>query len=136
MAAVTKNVALYQNIGLLILRLAKTVEGSLCRRCIRTVFWEFTLITCFAGWWGLISFFYTPFILINNVVRFIGSRGLPEPDPRAPNVFVVQRFAEEIAVRLDRGEAVQDVAAVVAPRAGVRAQDVAAFIRFMSRGGM
>jgi hypothetical protein len=135
-AAATKNVALHQNIGMLVLRQSKTVEGQLCRRCIRSHFWEFTLVTLFAGWWGVISFLFTPFILINNVVRFVGSLGLPEPDPRALSVFAVEPFGQEIAYRLNRGEGLEDVAALIAPRASVRPKDVLAFIRFASRGGL
>ena len=75
----TKHVALHQNIGLIFMRLHKSVEGNLCRACIRKYFWQFTTITLFLGWWGVISFFMTLFILPNNLIRYLSSLGLPEP---------------------------------------------------------
>jgi hypothetical protein len=75
----TKHVALYQNIGLIVMRLHKSVEGNLCRACIRKYFWQFTTITLFLGWWGVISFFMTLFILPNNLIRYLSSLGLPGP---------------------------------------------------------
>ncbi len=76
--APTRYVVLYQNIGLLIMRMGKSIEGNLCKACISKNFWEYTLVTFFAGWWGIISFFLTPFFLINNVVRYLGCLGMPE----------------------------------------------------------
>jgi len=75
----TKYVALYQNIGLLVFRLQKSVKGNLCKACIRKYFWQFTTTTFFLGWWGIISFFMTLFILPNNLIRYLSSLGLPEP---------------------------------------------------------
>jgi len=75
--APTRYVVFYQNIGLLIMRQGKKIEGHLCKACINKHFWEFTLITFLAGWWGVISFFLTPFFLINNVGRYLGCIGMP-----------------------------------------------------------
>jgi hypothetical protein len=75
--APTRYVAFYQNIGLLVLRLHKSVEGELCKACVHKYFWELTMITLVAGWWGLISFIITPFFLLNNIIRYIGCLGMP-----------------------------------------------------------
>jgi hypothetical protein len=75
--APTRHVAFYQNIGLLIMRRSKSIEGDLCKACISKYFWEFTLITFLAGWWGVISFIVTPFFLINNLIRYLGCIGMP-----------------------------------------------------------
>ncbi len=48
----TRHVAFYQNIGMIVARASKTVEGNLCKKCIDSVFWRFTLTTFFLGWWG------------------------------------------------------------------------------------
>ena len=72
-----KQVTLMQNIGLLVVRFPKTLSGLLCRECISSKFWSFTLITLFLGWWGVISFFYTLIALPTNIVNYIGSRRLP-----------------------------------------------------------
>ena len=72
-----KHVTLMQNIGLLVVRFPKTVSGLLCKQCISSTFWSYTLITLFLGWWGVISFFYTLVAIPRNVVNYISSRGLP-----------------------------------------------------------
>ncbi len=75
--APTRHVVLYQNIGLLIMRLGKSIDGHLCKACIGKNFWNYTLVTFFLGWWGIVSFFLTPFFLINNVARYVGCLGMP-----------------------------------------------------------
>ena len=72
----TRYVELHQNIGVLIRRFHKSIKGNLCRPCINYYFWEFTGKTILFGWWGTISFIVTPFIIINNILHFIGSFGL------------------------------------------------------------
>lgn len=79
--APTKMVSFSQNIGLLILRIPKTIRGELCGRCIRKYFWEYTLISSFLGWWGVISFFYTAVTIPMNIVTFIGAHGVPDEFP-------------------------------------------------------
>jgi hypothetical protein len=92
--APTKAVTFYQNIGMVFMRKTATASGNMCRRCIRAYFKSFTLTTLFLGWWGFISFIITPFILLNNVWRFLSSLSLPEPSPMAntptaaPNISV------------------------------------------------
>ncbi len=65
----------YQNIGLLIMRVSRSVEGNLCKPCMHKTFWQFTLITLFFGWWGIISFFVTPLCLVCNSIVYFASLG-------------------------------------------------------------
>jgi hypothetical protein len=51
----------------------------MCRRCIAAYFKSYTLTTFFLGWWGMLSFFMTPFILLNNIGRYLASLTLQEP---------------------------------------------------------
>jgi hypothetical protein len=73
-----KQVTLMQNIGVVVVRFPKTLRGLLCKPCITSKFWSFTLITLFFGWWGVISFFYTLVAIPTNLINFIGSRRLPD----------------------------------------------------------
>jgi hypothetical protein len=75
--APTQYVTIWQNIGALVMRFHKKISGNLCRNCIDKYFWEYTLITFFFGWWGIISFFFTLFILPSNLVTFLSTRKLP-----------------------------------------------------------
>lgn len=79
MLAPTKWVVFYQNIGMLVTRQRSEVAGHLCRRCIGAYFRSYTLTTLFLGWWGTISLFLTPLILVNNTWRFATSLTLDKP---------------------------------------------------------
>jgi hypothetical protein len=68
-----KPIKLLKNIGMLVQRQSETIEGRFCRKCIDELFWNFTLTTLVLGWWGTISFFITPFYLLNNVIRYFYS---------------------------------------------------------------
>ena len=83
--APTKWVLFYQNVGMFVTRQWAKVEGNLCRRCIGKYFRSYTLTTLFLGWWGLISFFVTPFILLNNIARYLMALGVAEPGIGAMN---------------------------------------------------
>jgi hypothetical protein len=88
--APTRYVVFYQNIDLLVLRTHRSVEGHLCKPCIHRFFWEFTAITLFLGWWGVISFFVTPFFLLNNLGYYVSCLGLKRPSNgwRMPHLIV------------------------------------------------
>lgn len=78
--AETKYVAFYQNIGMLIMRQSRSIEGELCKSCINEHFWRFTAINVTLGWWGMISMIVTPFFILNNVGRYLFCLGM-EPVP-------------------------------------------------------
>lgn len=79
--AQTKLVTFRQNIGALIIRFPKTVNGFLCRHCVEKYFWSMTGITMIGGWWGYISFAYSLFAIPANIYNYITALGLtPPPD--------------------------------------------------------
>ncbi|MFO0685455.1 MAG: hypothetical protein U0234_25575 [Sandaracinus sp.] len=75
--APTRSVSFSQNVGAVVLRFSRTVSGNLCRSCIDSTFWRMTLITLFFGWWGILSFFTTLFILPSNIGQYLGALSLP-----------------------------------------------------------
>lgn len=75
----TRYVEFYQNIGAAVMRFHKSVKGRLCRECIERFFWPFTGKTLLFGWLGIISAIIYPFILLNNLFRYLGALGLPRP---------------------------------------------------------
>jgi len=72
----TRLVDFNQNIGLIIFRRSRKVNGRLCRSCIEEYFWTFTGITLLFGWWGVISFFATLAYLLGNFVTYLGCLSL------------------------------------------------------------
>lgn len=77
--AETKYVEFYENVGLLVMRQHRSFKGNLCKSCIDYYFWNSTGKTMLLGWWGIISFIVTPFILLNNLFRFIPTMGMKKP---------------------------------------------------------
>jgi hypothetical protein len=78
--AATKYVAIHQNIGALIMRFSRSVQGNLCKSCVSKYFWEYTTINLFLGWWGIISFILNPFLIINNIYYYLSSLSMPAAD--------------------------------------------------------
>ena len=81
--APTKQVMFFQHIGAIILMFNRHIKGRMCRSCINGYFAKYTAITACVGWWGMISFFLTPFLLLNNLIRYLFCLGL-KPGPHAP----------------------------------------------------
>ena len=78
--APTQYVEFYQNIGAAVLRFHKSVKGNLCKVCIERYFWPFTGKTFLFGWMGVISLVLYPFVLLNNIVRYLGVLRLATPE--------------------------------------------------------
>jgi hypothetical protein len=138
--AKTKFVSFHQNIGLLIMRLPKTVEGHLCKSCINKHFWEMTGITAVAGWWGVISFIVTPFFLLNNIVRYLGCLSMPPVEPGASRPRMtkeawsnIKGHTEEIIYLLNKGKDLDTVATEIAEKANVSPGQVILFIQELAR---
>lgn len=68
-----KKVTFRKNVGMVFARRTSKVEGELCGRCIEKHFWSFTATTLFLGWWGVISFLVSPFILLGNLFEYLGA---------------------------------------------------------------
>ena len=48
----------------------REVSGFYCRDCIQKAFWSNTVPTLFLGWWGMLSVFITPVVLVSNLLEF------------------------------------------------------------------
>lgn len=68
-----------QNIGALVLRFPRTVDGQLCKLCIDKFFFRFTATTMLLGWWGIISFFYSAVAIPSNIASWASSFGMVAP---------------------------------------------------------
>jgi LPXTG-motif cell wall-anchored protein len=68
-----------QNIGVLVLRFPRTIDGNLCKHCIDKYFFRFTGVTMLLGWWGVISFFYSLIAVPTNFVSWTRSFGMRAP---------------------------------------------------------
>lgn len=69
-----KYIEFYENRGALVMRYHREIKGNLCKDCINTYFWKFTLTTLFVGWFGVVSFLVTPIYIVNNVFRYLWTK--------------------------------------------------------------
>lgn len=74
----TKSVNFYQLIGMVIILRYSSIKGRLCKKCINREFKTKTITTFLFGWWGAISFFLTPLVIVYNIIRYIPSMGMSE----------------------------------------------------------
>ena len=75
--APTRHVTFYQNIGALVMRFHRKLEGDLCKSCVQKNFWKMTLITLAIGWLGMISLVVAPIFIILNIVQYVRCLGMP-----------------------------------------------------------
>ena len=59
------------NIGAIIMRFERSIRGNMCKVCVHQQFWKYTAMNLFLGWWGVISFFITPFYLFTNTAVYL-----------------------------------------------------------------
>ena len=138
-AAPTKYVEFYQNIGALVMRFSSSVKGELCRACIQRHFLKLTGTTLALGWWGIISLVITPFILANNIYRYVGSLGLEPVIADAATaeltreaIASLQPYTDELVSRLNGGENPNSVARDLGARSGVTPGQVLAYVRYLA----
>jgi hypothetical protein len=138
--AETKYVALYQNIGALVIRFPKSIEGNLCKSCIHRHFWSMSTTTFFLGWWGTISFIVTPFFLLNNFGRYLMCLGMSPPPPGAARPHLdeavfnhIAQHADDLFSRINAGEPVESACTATAARAGVTPGQVMLFLQVVAQ---
>lgn len=134
----TKYVKFYQNIGMIIEREEKIIEGNFCKSCIHKYFWKFSLITLFLGWWGILSFFATIAFLINNIVRYVMCLGMESvplgvqvPQLTKKDIQKLHPMAKYILQHLYSGEDLETIIRSVSLEVGVTSGQVLLYIRVL-----
>jgi len=134
--APTKHVAFYQNVGALVMRFWKSAEGHMCKSCVHSIFWQFTLTTLVLGWWGVISFIVTPCFLLNNIVRYVFCLGMEPVPPGAVSpelteqvVERLQPLTDKLIDQLNAREDFERVVENIAFESGVTKGQVALYVR-------
>jgi len=134
--APTRKVFFMQHIGAVVLFFHKRIGGQFCRNCVNKYFAEFTLKTFFLGWWGVISFFATPIVLIVNIVNYFRAWTLaPVPPgatvPQLDDAVVgrLQTVTSELIDRLNKGETLDAVAVAIGPKARATPGQVVRYVQ-------
>jgi hypothetical protein len=69
----TSPVTFHRNIGMLVARQTRSIQGNMCKTCVGKKFWDFTLKNIVFGPWGVISLIVTPIYLVTNTVSYISA---------------------------------------------------------------
>ncbi len=138
--APTKYVSFYQNIGMLVMRQSRSISGYLCKSCIHANFWQLTGITFFLGWWGVHSMIITPFLLLNNIGRYLFCLpmepvppGARPPELQDRDVEKLEPYAQEIFDRLGQNEDLPAIAADVSRLTGLTPGQVVIYTQAVAR---
>jgi len=139
--APTRLVDFHQNIGVLVMRFRRRMNGMLCKRCVHKHFWKMTGTTLFLGPWGTISLVLAPCFIINNIVRYLSVIGMPAvpPDAKVPMLDEkalrqLQPLAPVLVQRLKNQEPLAAIATDLAQQAQVTPGQVIKYVAAMSTG--
>lgn len=69
----TSPVTFHRNIGMLVARQTRSIQGNMCKTCVGKKFWDFTVKNIVFGPWGVISLIVTPIYLVTNTVSYISA---------------------------------------------------------------
>jgi len=69
----TSAVVFHRNIGMLVARQTRSIQGNMCKTCIGRKFWDFTVKNIVFGPWGVISLVVTPIYLVTNTVSYVSA---------------------------------------------------------------
>jgi len=73
----TRKVQFHKHTGMLVMMQHGHFGGNFCKQCINDTFMKYTGWTAVAGWWGMISFFITPCVLVWNTGLYLTTLGMP-----------------------------------------------------------
>ena len=94
--APTRKVMFVQHIGAVVMFFHKRIGGEFCRNCVGKYFGEYTVITLFLGWWGLVSVLVTPIVLLINIANYFRAWSLAPVPPHARRLFDPDRPHENV----------------------------------------
>lgn len=124
--APTRKVFFVQHIGAIVMFFHRRIGGLFCRNCVNKWFSQYFFVTLALGWWGIISVFATPVVLIIDIVNYFRAWSLAPVPPGATAPVLtddaIQRInplAGDLIRRLNANEPLERVATDIASRARV-----------------
>jgi hypothetical protein len=69
----TSQVKFHHNIGMVVLRQTRSIQGNMCKTCMRSKYWEFMGKNLLLGPWGIISIIVTPIYMVTNTVTYVSN---------------------------------------------------------------
>ena len=69
----TSQVKFHHNIGMIVLRQTRSIQGNMCKTCLRSKYWEYMGKNLLLGPWGIVSLVVTPIYMVTNTVSYVSS---------------------------------------------------------------
>ena len=124
--APTRKVFFVQHIGAIVMFFHRRIGGLFCRNCVNKWFSQYFFVTLALGWWGIISLFATPVVLIIDIVNYFRAWSLAPVPPGAIAPVLTDEAIQRINPlrgdlirRLNANEPLETVATDIAARARV-----------------
>jgi hypothetical protein len=134
--APTRKVFFVQHIGAIVMFFHRRIGGLFCRNCVNKYFTQYFLVTLTLGWWGIISMFATPVVLIIDIVNYFRAWSLaPVPAGATAPVLTdeaIQRInplAGDLIRRVNANEPLEQAATDIAARARVTPGQVVRYVQ-------
>jgi hypothetical protein len=134
--APTQKVLFVQHIGAIVMFFHKRIGGLFCRNCVNKYFVEYFFLTLVLGWWGIISVFATPVVLLIDLFNYFRAWSLPPVPAGATAPMLtddainrINPLSGELVRRLSADEKLEVVAAEIAARARVTPGQVVRYVQ-------
>src|SRR5215471_21622375 len=134
--APTRKVFFVQHIGAIVMFFHRRIGGLFCRNCVNKWFSQYFFVTLALGWWGIISMFATPVVLIIDIVNYFRAWSLAPVPPGATAPVLtdeaIQRLnplAGDLIRRLNANEPLEQAATDIAARARVTPGQVVRYVQ-------
>jgi len=137
--APTRRVFFVQHIGAIVMFFHRRIGGLFCRNCVNKYFTQYFLVTLTLGWWGIISVFATPVVLIIDIVNYFRAWSLaPVPVGATAPVLTddaihrINPLAGDLIRRLNANEPLEQAATDIAARARVTPGQVMRYVQALA----
>ena len=135
----TRKVLFVQHIGAIVMFFHRRIGGLFCRNCVNKHFTQYFFVTLTLGWWGIISMFATPVVLLIDIFNYFRAWSLaPVPAGATAPVLTddaihrLNPLSGDLVRRLNANEPFEQVATDIAARARVTPGQVARYVQALA----
>jgi len=79
--------------GFIVLGYGNVSSGHICAECAENLFWKYTAITLWLGWWGLRTFFMPIILIPANIINYIRAGELRKSSDQVSGIAVGWKLA-------------------------------------------
>ena len=117
----------------------RRIGGLFCRNCVNQYFSQYFFVTLVLGWWGVISVFATPVVLLIDIVNYFRAWSLKPVPPGATApvltddaIVRINPLGSDLISRLNANEPLERVVTDIAARARVTPGQVVRYVQALA----